>query len=224
MGEYITFKEHPVAAAEAQVFFSPPYLLQVKSYEAIFAVLNAHNFSVLECQRDDLEMTRDPNGMQAVLEAMTERLQSITENVVIDVGMSLGAGFTALAREHSQTKPAARLVLSPVPDPVLPWDEGRFSGALNALNNRTKFVAGVGNYQVLKVIKAANYNLDSSIPTYVVAETSRGMNAFETIQDWAERTRAEVSRCLYAHGTFRRGPLSSHLPFVLARLKSQLKI
>ena len=153
-------------------------------------------------------MTRLDDGMRQVANSMREKLEQLGDGA-IDFGMSLGAGFTALARKESDTKPKGRLILSPAPDPVTPWDEGKFDGFLQKANGDEPFVAGEGNYSVLEDIRDANMELTGKVPTHVIREKSRGMNDGDFIDNWGlifgERT---VGKAPYVHGTFKgRGEL-----------------
>lgn len=219
MNEYIEFHEHRVDNPKGLVFFSPPYLIARERYEAVFTVLEALNLEVVECCRDDVEMTRDTNGMRIVADLMKAKLETLRTETMIDVGMSLGAGFTALAREESKTVPKGRLILSPTPDPVTPWDEQQFQPFLDKANGGKAFEAGKGNYETLKAIKAANDSLSPEVPTQVVAEVSRGMNSLAVINAWATKVGAQVETCLYVHGIFRnKGPLPSLVEKALIEL------
>lgn len=222
MTKYIEFYEHHVKSPEGVVFFSPPYLMERKTYEAVFAVLADLNLAVLECKRKDLEMTRDTNGMEQVAEAMTEKLLTLNDRLVLDVGMSLGAGFTALARQKSETTPVGRLILSPAPDPVTPWNKERFQSLLNKANNGEVFVSGVENYVILEAIKKANEELSTGIKTHIIAETTRGINDLSLIKAWAEKIKATLATCLYVHGTFRnKGDLPLLVKVALEEFKGR---
>lgn len=221
MLEYIAFKEHRVASPEGVVFFSPPYLFERKVYEAVFTLLEELHLDVIEWQREDLEMTRDTAGMRAVADVMTEKLQTLRGEPMFDVGLSLGAGFTALAREESGTTPVGRLILSPAPDPVTPWDEGFFQKFLDAANGGAPFVCGAGNYAVLCAIKEANEAMKTGVKTSIIAEAKRGINNLERISNWAHKMGAQLEICLYAHGTFRN---KRSLPLLVKGVLEQLKV